>query len=212
MNSPYEFKRSQACRFVRDGGIVEKRDEARDRRAIRVAIDSGHGPIYGNTANVSAHGMRVVLHNKRVLNPGQHVKVTVSKAGKHYQLTGEIRWFRFEILKNSLGLQFEEINDQFCLDILGVAPVGTEDHPYEKSFENLKLLHDEYQNNLRYGGLFVPCDDSPPPLNQNVWVELKLGDQGFRQQARVVIHQVGGFGVMFADINDVQSKIAKFFN
>lgn len=191
---------------------MEKREETRDRKAMRVAIEADQRTIYGNTENVSPHGMRIVLHNKRVINPGKHVSVKVSKVGKHYQLSGEVRWFRFEILKNIMGLQFEEINDEFCTEILGVAPLGSQEHPYQKAFPDSVALENEYQSNLKFGGLFVPYKGQPPPLNQNVWVEMKLADQSFAANARVVIHQEGGFGVMFTDLGVIEKQIGELIH
>ncbi|MCB1042331.1 MAG: PilZ domain-containing protein [Acidobacteria bacterium] len=191
---------------------MEKREETRDRKAMRVALDSGHGPIYGNTENVSPHGMRVVLHNKRVINPGQHVGVTVTRQGKQYELSGQVRWFRFEILNNILGLQFDEINQSFCSDILGMAPLGSQEQPFTKKFEGKETLKNEYDTNMKFGGLFIPFEGELPPLNQNVWVSIKMGQSNEQFMGRVVIHQLGGFGIMFASPDDVAGRISKLIN
>jgi len=194
---------------------MEKRDEERKYKALRVSIDAGRGPIYGSTINVSPEGMGITLKNKRAFQIGQAVKLKVSKNRKDYHFSGKIAWFRQEILSNTMGIKLSEINPDFCKDILGidVVVVGGQDRPYKKVYKDKAAFLDDYNEHLKFGGLFISCENGMPELNSLIWIELTppTASSSCLIQGRVVIHQPGGFGVMIQDQMELDNKLKAAF-
>lgn len=194
---------------------MEKRQELRNHKALRVALDMGHGPIYGNSENVSPKGIKLTLRNKRVFKPGTKVKVRISKDGNAYNLSGEVRWFRFEILSNSMGVEFENINSQFCDDVLHVHldPEEQGDHSFSIDFASTEDLNQEYMESLRFGGLFIPAKGPMPDLNSIIVVEMQMPNKAetILGDARVVIHKDDGFGVMFTNTAKIDEQLKNYF-
>lgn len=195
-------------------GVLEKRDDSRDRRYLRVSIDSGYGPVYGTSVNVSPTGMGITLKTKRVFKPGDKVTVVVSKSGKSYTLSGEVRWFRFEVLSRSLGIEFDRIHDDFCHDIVRreIAKPGSKEAPFQKVYESDPSFAKEYVENIKFGGLLIPFVGDFPPLNSNVWIDIfpPNAEDPIQVQARVVIHQQEGFGVMLQDMDELEIQFEKY--
>jgi len=193
---------------------VEKRGQNRNHKSLRVALDTGLGPVWGNSVNVSPGGLAVTLRNKRVFKPGTRVAVQIAKEGQSYTFTGEVRWFRFEILTNSLGIKFDQPNAEFCDNILHVQfEQDAEEQPFLVRFSNMEMLTKQYMESMRFGGMFIPTSSEKPALNSMIWLSLALPGSGeeLRAEARVVIHQEDGFGVMFLDTQGVDRQMKDFF-
>jgi len=195
---------------------VEKRDDKRDRRYLRVSIDSGFGPVYGTSVNVSPTGMGITLKTKRVFKPGDKVSVTVSKSGKSYKLKGEVRWVRFEILSRSLGVEFDQLYDEFCHDIVRreISKPGSEEAPFKKIYDSDPSFAQEYQENIKFGGLLIPYVGVFPTLNSTIWIDIypPRAKEPIRVQARVVIHQQEGFGVMLQNMDELEIQFEKYLS
>ncbi|MCB9396645.1 MAG: PilZ domain-containing protein [Acidobacteria bacterium] len=194
---------------------MEKRLEFRNRKSLRVALDTGHGFVYGNSVNVSPGGVALTLRNKRVFKPGTKVAVNILKEGQSYTFTGEVRWFKFEILTNSLGVKFDNVNAEFCDNVLNLhfdSDAGP-DNPFMVQFPNMELLTKQYMESMRFGGMFIPCAGEKPALDSVVWVDMKLpgGAEELKAEARVVIHQDDGFGVMFTNTSYVDRALKDYF-
>lgn len=193
---------------------MEKREDTRDRRAIRVAINSGLGLVWGQTFNISPTGIGITMKTKRVFNPGEKVHVTINKMGSEYNLVGMVRWYHPGVTENKLGIEFDQINQAFCKAVMNrdVSFPGSKDKPFRKVWEDEAAFKAEYQQNLRFGGMFLPAPKYLPPLNSSIWIEIVPPgvEQPMAAEARVVIHQDQGFGVMFNDPPKLESMLAPY--
>jgi hypothetical protein len=181
---------------------MDKRREHRIHKFLKVRLQLENKPVSGSTVDISPMGLRLRLHQRKVLPRAHRLQLEVIDHGRPYHLNGQVAWYRHDFIDNAryIGVALDGPHPEFCSEVLK-QDVGGRDLPYQCTYENREQFLADFRENIRHGGLFIDTRAASPPLYERVWVRLAIAKhhEPFLLEGEVVAHTPAGFGLRILD-------------
>lgn len=192
---------------------MEKRQEKRLRRILRINLALEGKKVFGSLMDVSVGGMRIRALTRKHFLFNQNLFVQILNKKKVYDMPCRVRWQKEDLIDHShiLGLQFSKINPTFCEEVLQVT-LGSKSAPYKYAFQSQDAFVNEFRNNILHGGLKLVWDGELPPLYKNLYVEILVPNtaQTCTMLGEVVAHVPGGVGLFIKNHDQVLKALKEW--
>jgi zeaxanthin glucosyltransferase len=145
--------------------------------------------LYGEVAR--RHGLDVVQHSCRELNPGlirvglEYLPAKLQQTGVEAVVLDTIAFFH-ELAPMSLGIPYVHIWNVLHLDFSGLTPMGLFSWPHDTTREGLERNLEALQ---QAGALFAPMITAARPYAEKMGLEIDFSDPGSTTSKLAVITQ-----------------------